>query len=389
MDLPTESLKELMASWRQDFHQHPELGFKEVRTSGIVSQLLKSFGLKVFDNFGKTGVLGLLEKNKNKKLIAIRADMDALPITEQTSLPYESEYPGSMHACGHDGHTSILLGAAKFLSEDKEFDGNILFIFQPDEENGGGAKAMIDDGLFQKFNISEIYALHNMPNMPVGYFATREKTITASESAFEIEILSKGGHSALPSMGGDALLAASQVVSSLQTIVSRKIDPRKNAVLSITEFITNGKKNILASKAVLKGDTRCLDYEVKAIIKNELHRITAGIADSYNVSCSVRFETNFPITINSQIPTQNITECIINSFGPESIDGTCSPMLFSEDFSFMTSKAPGCFVLIGNGATGPNAEPLHSPKFDFNDEILCLGSSLWVNLAKMNSGHKN
>ena len=389
MDLPTESLKELMASWRQDFHQHPELGFKEVRTSGIVSQLLKSFGLKVFDNFGKTGVLGLLEKNKNKKLIAIRADMDALPITEQTSLPYESEYPGSMHACGHDGHTSILLGAAKFLSEDKEFDGNILFIFQPDEENGGGAKAMIDDGLFQKFNISEIYALHNMPNMPVGYFATREKTITASESAFEIEILSKGGHSALPSMGGDALLAASQVVSSLQTIVSRKIDPRKNAVLSITEFITNGKKNILASKAVLKGDTRCLDYEVKAIIKNELHRITAGIADSYNVSCSVRFETNFPITINSQIPTQNITECIINSFGPESIDGTCSPMLFSEDFSFMTSKAPGCFVLIGNGATGPNAEPLHSPKFDFNDEILCLGSSLWVNLAKMNARHKN
>jgi len=389
MDLPTESLKDLMASWRQDFHQHPELGFKEVRTSGIVSQLLKSFGLKVFDNFGKTGVLGLLEKNKNKKLIAIRADMDALPITEQTSLPYESEYPGSMHACGHDGHTSILLGAAKFLSEDKEFDGNILFIFQPDEENGGGAKAMIADGLFQKFNISEIYALHNMPNMPVGYFATREKTITASESAFEIEILSKGGHSALPSMGGDALLAASQVVSSLQTIVSRKIDPRKNAVFSITEFITNGKKNILASKAVLKGDTRCLDDEVKAIIKNELHRISAGIADSYNVSCSVRFETNFPITINSQIPTQNITECVINSFGPESIDGTCSPMLFSEDFSFMTSKAPGCFVLIGNGATGPNAEPLHSPKFDFNDEILCLGSSLWVNLAKMNARHKN
>ena len=389
MDLPTERLKDLMASWRQDFHQHPELGFKEVRTSGIVSQLLKSFGLKVFENFGQTGVLGLLEKNKNKKLIAIRADMDALPITEQTSLPYESKYPGSMHACGHDGHTSILLGAAKFLSEDKEFDGNILFIFQPDEENGGGAKAMIDDGLFQKFNISEIYALHNMPNMPVGYFATREKTITASESAFEIEILSKGGHSALPSMGGDALLAASQVVSSLQTIVSRKIDPRKNAVFSITEFITNGKKNILASKAVLKGDTRCLDDEVKAIIKNELHRISAGIADSYNVSCSVRFETNFPITINSQIPTQNITECVINSFGPESIDGTCSPMLFSEDFSFMTSKAPGCFVLIGNGATGPNAEPLHSPKFDFNDEILCLGSSLWVNLAKMNSGHKN
>ena len=389
MDLPTERLKDLMASWRQDFHQHPELGFKEVRTSGIVSQLLKSFGLKVFDNFGKTGVLGLLEKNKNKKLIAIRADMDALPITEQTSLPYESKYPGSMHACGHDGHTSILLGAAKFLSEDKEFDGNILFIFQPDEENGGGAKAMIDDGLFQKFNISEIYALHNMPNMPVGYFATREKTITASESAFEIEILSKGGHSALPSMGGDALLAASQVVSSLQTIVSRKIDPRKNAVFSVTEFITNGKKNILASKAVLKGDTRCLDDEVKAIIKNELHRISAGIADSYNVSCSVRFETNFPITINSQIPTQNITECVINSFGPESIDGTCSPMLFSEDFSFMTSKAPGCFVLIGNGATGPNAEPLHSPKFDFNDEILCLGSSLWVNLAKMNARHKN
>ena len=389
MDLPTESLKDLMTSWRQDFHQHPELGFKEVRTSKIVSQLLKSFGLKVFENFGQTGVLGLLEKNKNTKLIAIRADMDALPITEQTGLPYESKYSGSMHACGHDGHTSILLGAAKFLSEDNEFDGNILFIFQPDEENGGGAKAMIDAGLFKKFNISEIYALHNMPGMPVGYFATREKIITASESAFEIEVLAKGGHSALPSMGGDALLAASQIVSSLQTIVSRKIDPRKNAVFSITEFITNGKKNILASQAILKGDTRCLDDEVKAIIKNEVHRITAGIADSYNVSCSVKFETNFPITLNSPIPTQNITTCVKNSFGPERMDETCSPMLFSEDFSFMTTKAPGCFVLIGNGVTGPNAEPLHSPRFDFNDEILCLGSSLWVNLAKIYSKHES
>ena len=378
-----------MTSWRQDLHQHPELGFREERTSQIVSKLLKSFGLKVFDNFGKTGVLGLLEKNKGNKLIAIRADMDALPITEQTSLPYKSKYSGTMHACGHDGHTSILLGAAKFLSEDKTFDGNVLFIFQPDEENGGGAKAMINAGLFQNFDISEVYALHNMPGLPVGYFATRENTITASESAFEVEILAKGGHSALPSMGGDALVIASEVVSSLQTIVSRKIDPRKNAVFSITEFITNGKKNILASQVILKGDARCLDEEVRAIIKDELHRITTGIANAHNISCSVKFETNFPVTLNSQIPTQRVITCIKNSLGRGSIDGACSPMLFSEDFSFMTAEAPGCFVLIGNGITGPNAEPLHSPKFDFNDDILCLGSSLWVNLARMASEHKS
>jgi hippurate hydrolase len=385
MNLPTESIKDLMTSWRRDLHQHPELGFKEKRTSKIVIQLLTSFGLKVYENFGKTGVLGLLERDKGKKLIAIRADMDALPITEQSSLPYQSKYPNAMHACGHDGHTAILLGAAKFLSADKTFDGNVLFIFQPDEENGGGAKAMIDAGLFQKFDISEIYALHNMPGLPVGSFATRENTITASESLFEIEILSKGGHSALPSMGGDALVVASQVVSSLQTIVSRKIDPRKNAVFSITEFITNGKKNILASRAVLKGDTRCLDDEVKVIIKNELYRITSGIAEAHDALSSIKFETNFPITINSPIPTQNITACVKSSFGPKSIDEACAPMLFSEDFSFMTTETPGCFILIGNGITGPNTEPLHSPKFDFNDDILCLGSSLWVNLAKMST----
>ena len=383
MYLPTESLKQDMVNWRQEIHTYPELGFNEIRTSQLVAQLLTSFGLKVYKQFGKTAVIGHLEKNSEKKIIAIRADMDALPITEETSLPYKSQKAGIMHACGHDGHTATLLGAAKFLSEDRAFDGNVIFIFQPDEENGGGAKAIIKDGLFKQFNISEVYALHNMPGMPVGYFATRENNITASESAFEIELLSKGGHSALPNTGGDALLIASQIVIALQTIVSRKIDPRKNAVLSITEFVTNGKKNILASKATLKGDTRCLDEGTKNIIEKELKKICHFCSKAHNTNCKVKFETNFPMTSNASIPTQNITKCVKNTFGNKNIDSDCAPMLFSEDFSYLAAQVPGCFVLIGNGTEGPNAEPLHSPQFDFNDNILTLGSSLWVNLAKM------
>ena len=383
MYLPTESLKQEMVNWRREIHTYPELGFNEIRTSQLVADLLTSFGLKVYKQFGKTAVIGHLEKNSKKKIIAIRADMDALPITEETSLPYKSQKAGIMHACGHDGHTATLLGAAKFLSEDRAFDGNVIFIFQPDEENGGGAKAIIKDGLFQQFNISEVYALHNMPGMPVGYFATRENNITASESAFEIELLSKGGHSALPNTGGDALLIASQIVIALQTIVSRKIDPRKNAVLSITEFVTNGKKNILASKATLKGDTRCLDEGTKNIIEKELKKICHGSSKAHNTTCKVKFATNFPMTSNASIPTRNITKCVRNTFGNKNIDSNCAPMLFSEDFSYLTAQVPGCFVLIGNGTEGPNAEPLHSPQFDFNDDILTLGSSLWVNLAKM------
>ena len=383
MNLPTESLKQEMISWRHDIHSYPELGFNEIRTSKLVAKLLSSFGLKIYKQFAKTAVVAHLEKNKKNKLIAIRADIDALPITEETSLHYQSKNTGIMHACGHDGHTASLLGAAKFLSEDNSFDGNILFIFQPDEENGTGAKTMIEKGLFKEFEISEIYALHNMPGMPVGSFATCENTITASESSFEIEIKSKGGHAALPNMGGDALLTASQIVTFLQTIVSRKIDPRKNAVLSITEFSTNGKKNILASKAKLSGDTRCLDENTKIIIKEELENICYGIAKTNHASCSVKFETNFPVTRNAHTPTQNVIKCLTQTFGKNSIDANCAPMLFSEDFSFMAAQIPACFVLIGNGTTGQNAEPLHSPNFDFNDNILTLGSSLWVNLAKM------
>ncbi len=381
MNLKTQSLNDLMITWRQDFHQHPELGFSEFRTSKTVSKLLKSFGLTVYENFGKTGVLGLLQRNRNKKMIAIRADLDALPVTEKTHLRYKSKNKGVMHACGHDGHTAILLGAAKYLSSDEDFDGNVLFIFQANEENGLGAKAMINDGLFDQFKIEQIYALHNLPGMPVGHFATRKNTITASESSFQIDIHSKGGHSALPNMGSDAIFIASQIVTALQSIVSRKVDPRKNAVVSVTEFLTNGSKNVLASHATLKGDTRSIDDEVRLLIEEELNNITKGICLSNKASYDFTFKTKFPITKNAIEPTQNIISCISKMMGPERINGDCSPMLFSEDFAFLSSERPSCFILIGNGTSGKNAQPLHSPTFDFNDNILCIGSSLWVEIA--------
>ena len=388
MKLPTERLKNEMITWRRTIHKFPELGFNEIRTTKLISDLLTSFGLKIYEHFSKTGVIAHLEKNNTKKLIAIRADIDALPINEETSFDYKSQNDGVMHACGHDGHTATLLGAAKFLSEDASFDGNILFIFQPDEENGRGALSMIESGLLEAFNISEIYALHNIPGMPIGYFATRENTITASESSFKIEVQTKGGHAALPNMGGDALLIASQLVTTLQTIVSRKIDPRKNAVFSITEFLTNGKKNILASNATLKGDARCFDDDTKSILKSEMQKICNGIANANNASCLVKFVTNFPITNNSSIPTQNLISCLKETYGGKRINSNCSPMMFSEDFSFLTNKVNGCFVLMGNGTHGANAEPLHSPNYDFNDNALTHGSSLWVNLAKTISSKK-
>ena len=381
MKLITQPLNDMMVSWRHDLHQNPELGFQETRTAKTVANLLKSFGLQVYEEFGKTGVLGLLERDRTKKTIAIRADMDALPIRESSNLKYKSKNDGVMHACGHDGHTAILLGAAKYLSSNTEFSGNVIFIFQANEENGLGAKAMIDDGLFDRFEIEQIYALHNLPNMPAGYFATRENTITASESSFEITINTKGGHSALPNMGGDAILLASSIVTTIQSIVSRKIDPQKNAVISVTEFLTNGSKNVLASRVTLKGDIRTLNDDVRHLIKKELNEIATGICLSNNVKHEFKFDTKFPITKNASQPTQNIISSVSDMVGKERIDGTCTPMLFSEDFSFFTSKKPGCFVLIGNGTDGANAQPLHSSSFDFNDEILCLGSSLWVELA--------
>lgn len=378
----TQYLYDTMRAWRHDFHQHPELGFQEHRTAAKVAELLTSFGIEVHQGIGQTGVVGVLQKGNGTRCIGIRADMDALPILENTVHDYPSLNSGTMHACGHDGHTTMLLGAAQYLAEYGKFDGRVVFIFQPNEEHGQGAPAMIQDGLFDKFQINRVYGMHNIPGMPVGHFASRSGPITASESLFEINIQAQGGHAALPHMGVDAITVGAQVVGALQTIVSRKLDPSQNGVVSITEFITDGKRNVLPGHVMLTGDARALTPDTNAMIQDKMRQIVDGICAAHGVQGTVTYDTIFPSTINAVDTTESAMRAARSLVGDVNVDGDCLPKLFSEDFAHMAAASQGCFVLMGNGVQGPYARPLHSADYDFNDDGLVIGSSYWVTLTE-------
>ena len=380
--MKTQSLHNQLVDWRQDLHMNPQISFEEVYASNKVATLLKEFGLEVHQGIAKTGVVGVLKKGSSTKSIGIRADMDALPINEINTFSYKSKIENRMHACGHDGHTTMLLGAAKYLAESGKFDGTAYFIFQPDEENCFGAKTMIEEGLFTDFSIDEVYAMHNIPNMEIGTFATRKGTITASENLFEISIEAKGGHAALPHMGVDAITVGSQIAVALQTIVSRKLNPADNGIVSITEFIADGKKNVLPGTVTMKGDARALSKETSALIEKNMRQIVKGICDAHGVKAEVSYETTIIPTFNSSQQTEAATNAARNVFGDKNTDDDCLPRLFSEDFSIMSEAKPGCFVLMGNGTRGSHSKPLHSPNYDFNDELLVIGSSYWTELVE-------
>ncbi len=382
----TADLEDDMQLWRRDFHAHPELGFKEHRTSGKVADLLESFGLEVHRGVGGTGVVGILKRGNGNRSIGIRADMDALPITESNDLPHKSQNKGVMHACGHDGHTAMLLGAARHLSENGSFNGRVVFVFQPNEEHGLGAAAMIADGLFENFDVDSIYAMHNMPGLPLGQFATRSGPMTASESLFEITITARGGHAALPHMGVDAITVGSELVGALQTIVSRKLDPGRNGVVSVTEFVSDGGRNILPGRAVLRGDARALSPEITAEIEARMRQIAAGICSAHGVSAEVDFQTIFPATINAPDATRAAAGAAEALVGSAHIDRNCQAKLFSEDFAHMAKARSGCFVLMGNGTEGRHARPLHSADYEFSDKALVTGSSYWVQLVEQELG---
>ena len=382
MNSVTQTYEKEMIAWRHDFHAHPELNFDLNITSAKVAEILKSLGLDVYEGIGKKGIVAVLKNGDSNKSIGIRADMDALPVNEENNCTYKSTHEGKMHACGHDGHTVMALGAAKYLSETKNFNGTVYFIFQPDEEKTQGAQAMIDDGLFEKFSIDEVYAFHNLPGMELGHFATRAGTITASESLFKIELMGQGGHSALPHMGIDTITVGTQIITALQSIVSRKLNPAMNGVVSVTKFESDGHENILPGYSLISGDARALSPEANQIIERSMRDIVEGTARAHGIEYRFEYITRTNMTINAKEQAAIASKVAEDLFGERKVDGNCDPKLFSEDFAQMLMVKPGCYVLIGNGIDGPHGQSLHSSTYDFNDKLLVIGSTFWSKLVE-------
>ncbi|HIF9373853.1 TPA: M20 aminoacylase family protein [Photobacterium damselae] len=377
------TIKNIVTEWRHHIHKHPEFGFEEEMTSAFVAQKLEEFGLEVHKNIGKTGVVGILKCGNSERSIGLRADMDALHICEKNTFAHASVHDGVMHACGHDGHTAMLLGAAYQLSQSKHFDGTVYFIFQPGEEHGVGAKAMIADGLFTRWNIDAVYAMHNLPGIPEGHFVTRPHSIMASESSFEIEVIATGGHAAMPHMGTDPIVVGSQIVLALQTIVSRHLSAiDETAVISVTEFATNGTVNVIPSRVTIKGDTRSFTDQALHKIEKAIERIVAGQCMAAGVDYKYNFNNSFLSTINTPEETDHAVKAALAVAGEDKVNGSCQPFTISEDFSFMLREAKGCYILVGNGIGECGGTALHNPHYDFNDNILMSGVNFWQTLVE-------
>lgn len=372
-------LQTAMTAWRQDFHRHPEFGFEEKRTAQLVAERLRSFGLDVEEGVGGTGVVATLKRGTANRSIALRADMDALRIQEATNAAYASENLGYMHACGHDGHTSMLLGAAKILAEEGGFDGTIRFIFQPAEEWGKGALAMLDDGLMERFPFDEIYGIHNMPGYDVGQFRTRSGAFMSAEDNFEIKLTGNGGHASRPEATQEVMVAACALVMNLQSIVSRGVAPTDIAVVSVTEIYTDGVRNALPGAARILGDTRSFSPDVSQRIESQMRRLAQGTAEAYGVVAEVSYTREFVPTINDSALTDAVLDVASGLFGAENVDELTAPGGGSEDFARFLAHVPGCFVYLGNGA---QSKPLHHPAYDFDDAGLIHGARFHAAIAR-------
>ena len=370
-----------MTEWRRHLHANPEFGFEEKATSAFVAAKLREFGLDdVAEGVGGTGVVGTLKCGTGNRAIALRADMDALRITEQGTLAYKSRNDGVMHACGHDGHTAMLLGAAKLLAEEGGFDGTVRFIFQPAEEWGKGALAMMAEGLFERFPFDEIYGIHNMPGIPVGQFETKAGAIMSAEDNFEITLKGIGGHAARPHWGNEVLVAACALVTNLQTIVARRIDPADIGVVSVTELITDGTRNALPGTARILGDARSFRSEISERIEKQMRVIAEGTALAYNVEADVHYTREFVPLLNDPALTNEAMTVATELLGEANVRVAKKPMTGSEDFAQFLSRVPGCFVFLGNGK---ESAPLHNPNYDFNDEGLAHGMSFHTGIVRL------
>jgi len=368
-------------AWRREIHQNPELMYDVEGTAKFVADRLRAFGCdEVKTAIGRTGVVGVIRgaKGSSSRAIGLRADMDALPIEEETNLPYRSKIQGKMHACGHDGHTAMLLGAAQRLAQTRDFAGNAIVIFQPAEEGGAGAMAMIDDGLMDGFGIEEVYGMHNMPALPVGSFRLRKGATMASADEITITVEGQGGHAAMPHQGIDPVVIAAQIVVALQTIASRNIDPLDSCVVSITRFQAGTANNIIPQSAWLNGTVRTLKAATRDMVEKRIHEIASGLAASGGATARVEYRRGYPPTVNHSAQTDFAAGVARKVAGHANVDSNAPPEMGAEDFSFMLEARPGAFIFIGNG----DSAKLHHPAYDFNDAALPYGMSYWVELVE-------
>ena len=366
---------------RRDIHAHPELAYEENRTSDVVAAKLAEWGLEVTRGLGKTGLVGTLRKGNSVKSIGLRADMDCLPMDETNDFEHKSTNPGRMHACGHDGHTAMLLGAAKMLSEKRDFEGAVHFIFQPAEEGGGGAKAMIEDGLFEKFPCDAVFAIHNKPGIPLGMIVSKPGPLLAAADRWDIRITGKGGHAAHPHTTLDPMVAGASIIMSLQTIVSRNIDPIDSTVVTVGFFKAGSAYNVIPGDAHIGGTTRTTSPENRALVKRRIEEICEGAAKMYGVKVVMEHKPGYPPTVNNPERAKFAIEVAAGVCGENNVRGDTRPSMGAEDFSYMLEQVPGAMVWLGNGG-GPEAVSLHNSRYDFNDMAIPFGVSFFVNTVE-------
>lgn len=372
-----------VVAWRHRLHQCPEAGFAEVVTSGYVAEVLTGLGLDVVTGMGGTGVVASITRGTSPRTVGLRADMDGLPIPERAERAHASAHPGRMHACGHDGHMAMVLGAARRLASEGGFDGTVQLVFQPAEEHGLGAKAMLADGLLERFPMDAMFGLHNMPGIPAGHLRTRTGAIMASEDNFEIRITGRGGHAARPQMVIDPIVIGAQIVLALQSIVARNVDPTQGAVVSCTEFITDGARNAIPGEVVIRGDTRSFDPAVQALLESRMRELSQGIAAAHGASCTVAYTHEFEPTVNDAGCVAIALAAATDVVGAAQVDGDCLPFMGSEDFGVFGRALPTCFAFLGNGTEpGAGGTPLHSRDYDFNDDVLDVGVDYYVELVR-------
>ncbi len=377
-----------MRQWRQHLHQFPETAFEETQTAQFIADKLNSFGLEVHQGLGKTGVVATLSAGNSDKKIALRADMDALFIQEQNTFSHKSCHDGKMHACGHDGHSAMLLGAAKYLANNKYFDGTVYFIFQPAEEGRAGAQQMISDGLFEQFPANSVFGMHNFPDIPVGHFAVKTGPMMASFDCFEITLSGQATHAAMPHLGNDAILAAAQLINAIQSIVSRNVNPADAAVVSITQVHAGNTWNAIPETVVLRGTFRCFSHSVKTLITDKLTHLVEHICKGFEVNSTLVLNpenAGYPVTFNTEAETASALQAALAIAGIEGVNTNPTPSMGSEDFAFMLQEKPGCYLWIGNGSS-ENSCLLHNPHYDFNDAILAIGAAYWIKLVEITLG---